>query len=130
MPLSPEDRSALIVGILDMGLEFMAATFLSDENDFGVMADQMVKGLLATGAMMGFFNKDPELGKIYRDSSIKSPTEKGLKIVKQFCKGMVDDPEFHAKTGVWVDEKLGQMFHLFCEKFGVGMMEEQSESTA
>ena len=104
MQLSSEQRTAAILGILEVGLDFMSATFLSDEGEMGIVADQLVKSLLTGAAISGMF-KGPELGRIYRAKNVP-PTQKGIAIAKEFARATVMDPEFHSQNGPWVDEKL------------------------
>lgn len=104
MQLSSEQRTAAILGILEVGLDFMSATFLSDEGEMGIVADQLVKSLLTGAAISGMF-KEPELGRIYRAKNMP-PTQKGIAIAKEFARATVMDPEFHSQNGPWVDEKL------------------------
>lgn len=103
--LSPEARASAVNAVVNMAMEVMTETFFADDGeDMGMMADQLVKGLLTTGAMLGFF-KNPHLGAIYRNSSL-TPVQKGMDIAEAFCKEAVKSPEFHEKFGAMFDEKL------------------------
>lgn len=114
--LSEKERSELLLEIMDAGLDFMLQSFLNDP-DWGVMAAQLVKGLMATGAMSGMF-KDPELGNIYRDKNLQT-LPKGIRLAKVMARKMMEQSGFHKENAASIDVSLAKLDKKFSEIFDV-----------